>query len=173
MVATAVTVLLVMGLAAVGAEQKGAQTGCEKGGRVLLLSGGGLSMGDGSKLAADVEAAHFWADNLSVGLRQSLDYEDFRPGVELLGSTAAVLGWYLPVEVAIPFAAASAGVSYSNLRGSKPFVSPELGIRKFLAGAAFANASAQYLMYYDAKAASPEPKWRGRVEYNLGIGVLF
>lgn len=169
----AAVALLVLAFAPFCPAQEAAN-GFEKGEHTLMLSGGGISSEDfsGNKTALEVELGYFWTDTFATAVRQELAYENYRSGM-FLGSTAIAADWFWALSQVSPFVGASVGAVYGNHRDTELVLGPEAGVRKLIGESVFVNLMAQYEMFRDPSAQTPDERWGGRFAYTLGLGMRY
>ena len=122
-----------------------------------------------------IDLGYFLNDNLEVGVRQTVGYNDIGT-YQFNGSTAVAADFHFPLgdqNQFLPFVGANLGYIYG-----KPFrdtweLAPEGGIKWFVGPDAFLFAMVQYQFFFTTGSQINNGFQNGQFVYSAGIGFRF
>jgi len=152
-----------------------AQAQFKQGDWELTLGGNGSTPGriDGFTFGIEGSLGLFVADQLELGVRQSLNYNDVGgSGSSLNGTTRVFCDFHFDLGAFQPFVGANLGYVYGDGVHDTWAIAPEAGLKYFVNGTTFVFAMVEYQIFLDNSSANDAIK-DGQFLYTLGIGFRF
>jgi hypothetical protein len=142
----------------------------------LTLGGNGSTPGrlDGFSFGASGSLGLFVADQLEVGVRQSVNYTDLSgvDGKAINGSTRVFADLHLDLGAVQPFVGANGGFVYGDGVHDTWELAPEAGVKVFVNGTTFLYGLVEYQIFLDNSSADNAIK-DGQLVYTIGVGFRF
>ena len=140
----------------------------------LTLAGTGVTPGrvDAFQFGASGSLGLFVADQLEVGVRQSVSFTDFGPGSSLDGATRIFLDFHFDFGALQPFIGVNGGYVYGDDVHDTWELAPEFGLKWFVHGTTFVFGLVEYQIFLDNSSSNDAIK-DGQFVYTLGIGFRF
>lgn len=140
----------------------------------LTLSGTGSSNQDVDSGSFGIAGSlgYFVADQLEVGLRQTVAYSDFNAGTNVNASTSLLIDYHFDLGQWQPFIGASIGYTYGDVNDSW-FAGPEGGIKYFVKPETFIYGLVQYQYFFDQGDGIINNFDDGAFAYSVGIGFTW
>lgn len=140
----------------------------------FTLSGTGSSSQDVDSGSFGVSGGlgYFIADQLELGVRQTVAYSDFNAGTNVVASTSVNLDYHFDLGQFQPFIGASIGYTYGDVNDSF-YGGPEGGIKYFVKPETFIYGLVQYQYFFDQGSGIVNNFDDGSFVYAIGIGFTF
>ena len=149
-------------------------------GDLELTLGGSANGGrdfDGFAAGVNVSLGYFATDQLEIGIRQSINYNDVssppNAGGQLNGSTRVFGDFHFDLGAWQPFIGANIGFVYGDGVADTWEAAPEGGVKYFLNSTTFVFAQVEYQFFFDKADQVDDAFSEGQFVYSLGLGVKF
>jgi len=145
----------------------------------LTLGGNGSSPGRMNAFTFGISGSLglFLADQLEVGVRQSVNYTDAGGsdgnGSAWNGSTRIFLDFHFDFGAIQPFIGANGGYVYGEGVHDTWELAPEAGLKWFVNGTTFVYGLVEYQIFLDNSSNNSDAIKDGQFVYTLGIGFRF
>jgi hypothetical protein len=140
----------------------------------MTLSGTGSSNQDVDSGSFGISGSlgYFVADQLEIGVRQTVSYSDFNAGTNVNASTSVLLDYHFDLGQWQPFIGVSIGYTYGDVSDSW-FAGPEGGIKYFVKPETFIYGLVQYQYFFDQGDGLVNNFDDGAFAYSIGIGFTW
>jgi hypothetical protein len=149
-------------------------------GDLELTLGGSANGGrdfDGFAAGINASLGYFATDQLELGIRQSLNYNDVssppNAGGQLNGSTRIFGDFHFDMGAWQPFIGVNIGYVYGDGVADTWEAAPEGGVKYFLNSTTFVFAQVEYQFFFDKAGDLDSSFDDGQFVYSLGLGVKF
>ncbi len=143
----------------------------------LSGSGNGSKDFDGFSAGANASLGYFMTDQLELGIRQSVSYDDVNTGPNeggaLNASTRVFADFHFDMGQWQPYIGANIGYAYGDSTSDTWEAAPEGGVKYFLNSTTFIFAAIEYQFFFDGADDVDSSFDDGQFIYSLGLGVKF
>jgi hypothetical protein len=126
--------------------------------------------------SANGGVGYFFNDNIEVGVRQSLTYNDLVSPRQFFGSTRVAADFHLPLgdqNQFLPFGGVNLGYVYGKPVKDTWEMAPEVGLKGFVGPDAFVFIQAEYQFFFRSGSSINNGFKNGQFVYTGGVGFRF
>lgn len=125
---------------------------------------------DGTSINLNAQLGYFISQPLEVGIRQSIDFQDFFGG-DLNGATRIFADYHFTLGDKgqwVPYVGAQIGYVYGDNVHDSWMAGPEAGVKYFVNNTTYVYVSVEYQYFFDNPSSADND---GQFVYGLGLGV--